>query len=214
MGPLSTLFVTATGEVSCGSTDTATLFITSGLSTSPPYGSNGANFNGAISGGVLTITNMVTPAAFKVAAGQTLFDSQSGAGIPTSATGSTLTITGPISGSGGIGTYSVSDASVSVSNELLWALNVAPPISPPPGFGSPSGFVLEELYCRNGTTEIVTLAGGISAGAFIGTNLVFWVGIAISSEFPNPKIASWKNGQISFFVPGTPGARGPFGMVQ
>lgn len=201
-GFYGTMFVTAIGEVSCGPTNSASLSLIAGLGITPPYGSYGANFNGQISGGVLTVNSMVTPPLFNVATGQTLFDSQSGAGIPTNASGSTLKITGLISGTGGIGTYSVSDNSVTVSNELIWALNVSAPLDPPPAFGPITRSIQEDFNCQNGTTSIVTMTGNIDANAFNRPNLNIWIGLQLFAENASPQIASWKNGQITIFAPG------------
>jgi hypothetical protein len=202
-GPYGVVFVTATGEVTCGALSDAQTVLVAGVGTAP-YPATGAKVSGHISGGVLTITSMITPPSFTVATGQTLFDGNSGSGIPTSPAGSTLTITGPISGSGGVGTYSVSDNSVSVGEESIWALNVTPPGGVPPG-GITLSFPHEDVNCRNGTTGVITITGAIPTTNGV-QGMVLWFAILLTSENlgNNPQSASWNNGQISMIALGAP----------
>lgn len=220
-GPFDTVYVTAIGETTCGPGSDVSLILVTGTGAGP-YPSTGANFNGSITGGVLTITSMVTPyPAFTVATGQTLFDAGSGSGIPNgSATcngspckGSNLTITGPLTGSGGVGTYSVSDNSVTVGAELMWALNIAEPEGKPPNSLLISKGTLEQFNCTNGTS-IIMVSATLPAGTFAPNNLN-WVSIMLTSESISgglPKSASWNNGQITMFAPGVPPTTG--GIVQ
>jgi hypothetical protein len=211
----------AEGEVTCGSNSIAEFAIVAG--TSPPFTNSGANFHGQISGGVLTINDMITPGSFTVGVGQTLFDAFSGTQLPRGATtcagtpcsGSTTTITGLLTGSGGVGTYSVSDATITIANETMWAMNTVAPE------GKPAATLqvredLENTKCRDGSTGIATFEGIVHSNSF-SPNTTLWVTVMLSSATVsgNPtQSTSFNNAQISVMTLGTVGVRGPFGIVQ
>jgi hypothetical protein len=211
-GFYGTIYVSATGTVSCAATNTASLILIA--SANGPPAALGAQFNGSISGGVLTVPSMITPPAFKIGTGQILYDAQSGAGIPTGFNGSTLSVTGQTDGpTGGTGHYTVSDNTVSVGSEVMWALTEVPYQGAFPGGGPISARILQDLKCQNGSTETVTIAG-IMPIASQPPNEIIWVGLTLTAErvTGDPQLASWSNGQISIVAP--PKLPPSYGIVQ
>lgn len=196
-GVTGAVLAVATGTITCGANSdyAATMF-----ATSLTY-SLGANFNGSLVGTTLTVSNMITPTQFTIQSGQFLYDNLSGAGIPLNNGGSTVSVTGQLTstepdGALGLrGTYSVSTAAT-VSSELMWALTKAGPL---PSKAQIAHGPVEQLACRNGTSQLVTIVGAVPAAAFI-PNFNLHIILTISAENiggMNPQSASFKNGQIS-----------------
>lgn len=197
-GFYDTLYVSATGQVTCNSgSDAALSLIVS--SVQPVLGSS---FIAQIASGIMTVSSMVTPfPQYGIDFGTILSDNNNGTGIPnTGPFGSNLTILGQISGTtSGVGTYTVSPSSVTVASEQMWALNnynVKPPIS-----SRQIRELLEHTTCTGGNNFIVTLQGQLPANQF-SPNHPLWLILALTSEkFPSVKSSSWTNGQINAFTP-------------
>jgi hypothetical protein len=188
--------VSATGQVTCGPLSDANLTLAVGTGVNP-YSTTGASFNGQIAAGFLTVNSLITPASFMLAPGQMLFDANSGSNIPGGTTGSTLTITGPSDGTpGGVGNYAISNGSLTVAAETMWALNVAT-LKPPSSIQIRES--AEHLACQNGKTFITNISG-VLPNNDLSTKLTVWASVLLTSESiagGNPQSASWNNGQIT-----------------
>lgn len=233
VGPKGVAFVTVTGELSCtagGSASNAAFWLeavaapSSGGTARP----KGASFTGSITGGVLTVTGMLTPAGFVIDTPVTmpgvtiaLYDATNGTGIPKGVTGSTLTINGAqIDGTpGGIGHYPVSDNTVTVGSETIWALYNWGNNTQPSGALSLVRGPMEHLRCASGSTYVVNYTGVVRGAPTLdfGTNnnIVILVGLFSESISGQPPVNSFlKNGQISAAVPGVINAPSTGGLVQ
>lgn len=205
-GPYDSLVVSATGQVTCVSGSDAGLSLI--VMTGAPK--LGASFNGSIASNVLTVASMVTPGSFIIEAGEILSDANSGTGIPSGSTGSTVTVGTQIDGpTGGTGHYNLTNASgVTVGSEQMWALynyNVKPPSS------AQIREILEHLACQNGDSYIVNIQG--PSDQLFSPNTNVWVILSLTSEkITSVNSSSWKNGQITAFAPATPPTTG--GTVQ
>jgi hypothetical protein len=154
----------------------------------------GASFNGSITGGILTISSMVTSSPpYNIEIGQTLFDASSGSNIPGGVNGSTLTIIGQTDATH----YTVSNSGITVGSEQMWSLNVA--TGKPPSSIQISKGIIEHLACQNGKTFIVNMSG-VLPNNDLSTNLNIWASVLLTSESiagHNSQSASWNNGQIT-----------------
>ena len=227
-GPYDEMMLFITGEVTCGPLSDLGLtptFGTGGLNNPHQiYPALGANFVGSISGGVLTVTSMITPMpTFTIGPGQTLSDANNGTQIPIGATtcagapcnGSTVTVTAQIDGApGGVGHYSVSDGTITIGSETMWALNVSAPLGKPPA--TVGGVIIEETQCQQGTRDLMTIHSA-SRNFFVANTILFIQPLIAAEQIAGRPVqsASFKKGQISAFAPAKigPGPYG-FGMVQ
>lgn len=195
------MYVSLTGSVTCGPLSDIALILVAAVSPGTPPIPLGANFIGSVSAGVLTVTSMITPPAFIIQTGNTIFDANSGSGIPsTGNNGSTVSITSQLTGTtGGVGTYSLSDSSFSVGSELMWALKFYAPLGGPPNSAQISRGPLEQLSCQNGKSQIVTLAGNLSANSFAGSVPVLVIALMTSEPIAGgpSQSASLKNAQMT-----------------
>lgn len=202
-GKYGTVLATLTGQITCGNVSDGFLEMVAAVGQPLPPG---ANFNGSISGGVLTVSSMITPAQFIITPGSEtfLFDASSGANIPAGANGSTLTVTSQIDGTQGLtGHYAVSDNTVTVGSEVMWS-GITYAGAHPTGTIFIGRDPLEQTACQNGKQHPVTMAGGIRPGDFAGNNLDTWIGVVFVTESiggHNPQSASWTNGQITMMAP-------------
>lgn len=233
VGPKGVAFVTVTGELSCtagGSTSQAAFWLEA--LTSPSSGGTarpkGASFTGSITGGVLTVTAMITPAGFVIDTPATmpgmtiaLYDATNGTGIPKGASGSTLTINGAqIDGTpGGPGHYPVSDNTVTVGSETIWALYNWGNNTQPSGSLALVRGPMEQFKCGSGNTYVINYTGVIRGAPVLdfGTNnnIVLFVGLFSESISGQPPVNSFlRNGQISAAVPGVINAPTTGGIVQ
>lgn len=218
-GKYGNIYVSVTGELSCIANNSnltgIQLFAMSSITHKPL----GARVTASITGGVMTVTSMLTPwpSNFAIEPGSTtfLFDSQNGAGIPKGSTGSTLTVVNQLTNTditglaGGTGTYTVSDATVTVASETIWVLYNSLSTGGGAGTVAIGRDTLEHSMCRNGNTYIVTRTGFPST---LGTNAIVRFILVLLSETTggNPGTSIWNNGLISWATPGTFGG----GIVQ
>lgn len=176
-GPNGVIFANVMGQVSCGSTQTASVQMFVGLGSSPV---TGANFAGSVAAGVLTVTSMLqgtgTP-PWTIQVGQTL----TGNGL------TPMTITGLGTGTGGTGTYTVSNASATGSSgaDGWFTLNALPvgviPMSP----------AFHQTACNS--LLVLTSAAGSYNGSPGGT---YWIAVVIAGSDGTQK-SSWNNQTIS-----------------
>lgn len=198
------LYASLTGTVTCGPLSDVALILVAAVSPGTPPIPLGANFSGSVASGVLTVTSMITPPEFIIQTGNTIFDANSGSGIPSSGNnGSTVSITGQLSGAtGGVGTYSLSDSSFSVGSEPMWALKFYAPLGGPPNSAQISRGPLEQIACQNGTSQIVTLAGNIPANNFAGSVPILVIALMTSEVIGSgpSQSASLKNAQMTLLT--------------
>jgi len=203
--------ITANGELSCKPLGDAGVSLYAGFGAFPTA-SFGANFTGSLASGNLTVTNMITPSPYSISAGLYLYDNQAGAGIPSVfGTGSNLSVTGQTSSSepdgalGRRGVYTVSDNTVTVASETMWALQRGRP----PSSIQISRGPLEQLKCQNGSTQSVSFTGVVRQIDVVpspGVNYPMWVVLKLYSESISgraPQGASWNNGSLIVKVPGS-----------
>lgn len=207
IGNYRTLFVTATGQLSCELGAPPGFAVGFGLwavGTANPQPPLGANFIGSISSGVLTVTSMITPSRFIIENGELLSDGQSGVGIPnTGPNGSNTTIqnqltsTEPDGSLGHRGTYSLFNGSFSVGSESIWALNNYN--QTPTGGAGVSAVLLEQSSCNvTGKTYPMHFSGALKPQTFIRPYV--WIGLSFESEFA-PASSNWRQGQITVWSP-------------
>lgn len=210
-GPYDTMFTSIVGETTCQTGNSSEFTAAVGLLSPPTFTGpgTGAHIRGTISGGVLSVNSMVTPfPGFGITLGDYLHDGQSGAGIPSlttpSAQGTHLTVVSQIDGTtGGVGHYSVSDATVNVAvEEDIWSL--------PTYYGSttarpPSSVAmlrnLDVSACSNGKTYI--FSADTLVNAQFNPNINMWLTWLFSGPLSGggttSKSASFNNGQMTMF---------------
>jgi hypothetical protein len=147
-GPNGIIFAVATAEATCTGTQTVQMFVGTGNSTV-----NGSNFLGSLSSGTLTVTSLVGgfgASPWLIQTGQFL----SGQWGTTQ-----TTITGQLSGTtGGVGTYSVADATITASSGTnMYTLNA------PPGGLAAMTLAESQNICQDGF--VLTSIGGSFTGA-------------------------------------------------
>lgn len=206
-GPNAMFFVLATAEITCQSPSDIMMYLVAGNDAFPDP-PTGANFVGSISAGVLTVTSMITPyPEYSLTTGLTLFDAGNGAAgtIPSGTRGNTIKINSFGTGTGGTGTYNVSDLTSTVSSETMWAAPiVGGPQSNPPHGAWIVRDPIEQIGCQSGKTYIATMSGQFVGTPPAGSNRTWWVKMMMTTEKLGglaTKAASYRNGQFSMISP-------------